>query len=77
LGHLDFSTPIFAYDMTFVASRAPITPKTDAEVSAALELRPQGRLVQALLDKAFESNDRWWAIQRLESKLGSSPPSPS
>jgi len=77
LGHLDFSTPIFAYDMAFVASRAPITPKTDAEVSAALELRPQGRLVQALLDKAYESNDRWWAIQRLESKLGPTPPSPS
>jgi SAM-dependent methyltransferase len=68
-GHIDFSNPIFPYDMTFVASRIPIVPKGDAEVCAALEKRPIGRLVQALLDKAYESNDRWWAVQRLEARL--------
>jgi SAM-dependent methyltransferase len=68
-GHLEFSNPIFPYDMTFVASRAPVTVQDDAAVSRALEKRPVGRLVQALLDKAYESNDRWWAMQRLEARL--------
>ena len=67
--HMDFSNPIFPYDMTFVASRVPIVPRDDNSVGAALEKKPVGRLVQALLDKAFESNDRWWAIQRLEATL--------
>jgi SAM-dependent methyltransferase len=66
--HIDFSNPIFPYDMAFVAGRNPIAIQDDAAVSAALEQRPLGRLVQALLDKAYESNDRWWAIQRLEGK---------
>jgi SAM-dependent methyltransferase len=68
-GHLDFSNPMFPYDMTFAAGRAPIAMQDDASVSRALEMRPVGRLVQALLDKAYESNDRWWAMQRLEAKL--------
>jgi SAM-dependent methyltransferase len=72
--HIDFSEPIFPYDMTFVASRLAIAPKDEGAVSAALEKRPVGRLVQALLDKAFESNDRWWAMQRLEARL--KPPGP-
>ena len=41
-------------------------------VESALAGRPVGRLVQALLDKAYESNDRAWAIKRLEARL---PPS--
>jgi SAM-dependent methyltransferase len=67
--HVAFSNPIFAYDMAFVASREPLAPRSDAEVGAALERTPSGRLVQALLDKAYESNDRWWAMQRLEAGL--------
>jgi SAM-dependent methyltransferase len=73
-GHIDFSNPIFPYDMTFVASREPVVAQDAAAVSRALEGRPVGRLVQALLDKDYESNDRWWAIQRLEERLNPKQP---
>ena len=63
---LDFSSPVYAYDMFFVASKDSLAPSGDAAVGAALSRRPVGRLVQALLDKAGESADRWWAIQRLK-----------
>lgn len=66
--HVAFENPIFAYDLFFTASRAPLPAHGDADIFAALAAAPTGRLVQALLDKAFESNDRWWAIQRLEGK---------
>lgn len=67
--HLDFSTPVYSYDMSFVASRSPLTIIDDALAVAALVRQPIGRLVQALLDKARESEDRWWAIQRLEGRV--------
>jgi SAM-dependent methyltransferase len=73
---LDFSDPVYSYDMAFVASRAGLPRQDPASIEAALEKHPAGRLVQALLDKAFESKDRWWAIQRLEAKLGLQPGSP-
>jgi 2-polyprenyl-3-methyl-5-hydroxy-6-metoxy-1,4-benzoquinol methylase len=58
--------PIFAYDLFFTASREPLPAHDEAAVAAALCAQPPtGRLVLALLDKAFESNDRWWEIQRL------------
>lgn len=63
--HLDFSNPVYSYDMAFVASREGIPEQQPSAIEASLECRPLGRLVQALLDKAYESNDRWWAIQRL------------
>jgi SAM-dependent methyltransferase len=66
---LDFSAPFYPYDMSFVASRAPLQAQDEASISAALQGRPVGRLVQALLDKAFESADRGWAIRRLEERL--------
>jgi 2-polyprenyl-3-methyl-5-hydroxy-6-metoxy-1,4-benzoquinol methylase len=66
---LDFSAPVYPYDMSFAASRAPIAPQEEASVGSALARRPVGRLVQALLDKAYESADRGWAIQRLETQL--------
>ncbi len=65
---LDFSAPVYSYDMSFVASRTPVTATDDAAVGETLGRRPVGRLVLALLDKARESADRWWAIQRLEGK---------
>jgi len=71
--HLDFSAPVYAYDMSFVASKGAIAVADDAAVEAALVRQPVGRLVQALLDKARESADRWWAIQRLENKLRPPP----
>jgi 2-polyprenyl-3-methyl-5-hydroxy-6-metoxy-1,4-benzoquinol methylase len=71
---LDFSNPVYAYDMSFVASRAPLRANDEASVAAALCAKPVGRLVLALLDKAYESNDRWWAIQRLGARLN--PPQP-
>ena len=71
---VEFFNPIFPYDMFFAASTAPIAPAADAAVTSALALNPVGRLVQALLDKDFESTDGWWAIQRLESKLTPQPP---
>jgi SAM-dependent methyltransferase len=71
--HVDFSNPVYAYDMSFAASRTRLAPVDDAAAEAALAGRPIGRLVQALLDKAYESNDRAWAIKRLEARL---PPAP-
>jgi SAM-dependent methyltransferase len=65
---VSFSNPVYAYDMSFVASRLKLEELGEAAVESALEDKPVGRLVQALLDKAFESTDRWWAIQRLEAQ---------
>jgi SAM-dependent methyltransferase len=65
---VDFSNPIFAYDMFFTASRSPLPAYSDGAVFEATSRHPTGRLAQALLDKAFESNDRWWEIQRLTGK---------
>ncbi len=74
--HLDFSNPVYPYDMSFAAARTAI-PAVDAEkMLAALERQPIGRLVQALLDIAYESNDRWWAIQRLQGQQNT-PPGPA
>ena len=66
--HLDFSNPIFPYDMFFTAIRSALPTHNDGAIAQATALHPVGRLAQALLDKAYESNDRWWAIQRLEEK---------
>jgi 2-polyprenyl-3-methyl-5-hydroxy-6-metoxy-1,4-benzoquinol methylase len=65
---LTFANPVYSYDMFFTASREKLPENSAEQVWAALSTRPQGRLVQALLDKAYESTDRWWAIQRLEGK---------
>jgi SAM-dependent methyltransferase len=65
--HLDFSNPVYSYDMSFVASQSPMVLADDASASAALLRSPTSRLVLALLDKARESADRWWAVQRLEA----------
>ncbi|HEY1793738.1 MAG TPA: class I SAM-dependent methyltransferase [Opitutaceae bacterium] len=69
---LEFSNPVFAYDMFLAASRGPLPVNDAGAVFRALSATPTGRLVQALLDKAFESKDRWWAMQRLEAKLNNS-----
>jgi 2-polyprenyl-3-methyl-5-hydroxy-6-metoxy-1,4-benzoquinol methylase len=65
---VDFSEPVYSYDMSFVASKDPIPLQPPASIQHALESHPAGRLVQALLDKAFESKDRWWAVKRLGGK---------
>lgn len=64
-----FAQPVYSYDLFFTASRGALRNLTDGEVSNALAARPVSRLVQALLDKAYESTDRWWAMQRLEAQL--------
>ncbi|HTL69043.1 MAG TPA: class I SAM-dependent methyltransferase [Lacunisphaera sp.] len=70
--HIGFENPIFAYDLFYTASRAPLPAHDGAAVAGALCAQPPaGRLVLALLDKAFESTDRWWEIQRLKAKLSS------
>ena len=62
-----FENPIFPYDQFYTASRQPLAQNDDQAVAAALCAQPPpARLVLALLDKAFESNDRWWEIQRLQ-----------
>jgi 2-polyprenyl-3-methyl-5-hydroxy-6-metoxy-1,4-benzoquinol methylase len=66
---VEFANPVYSYDMFFSASRIPLKPQDAAASVAALAARPQGRLVQALLDKAWESDDRGWAIRRLEDRL--------
>jgi SAM-dependent methyltransferase len=67
--HLDFSNPVYAYDMTFAASRSRLPAADKEAIEASLASRPIGRLVQALLDIAYESEDRAWAIKRLEARL--------
>ena len=63
-----FENPIFPYDLFYTASHLPLPVNTPEAIATALASQPTGRLVQALLDKSFESNDRWWAIQRLEKQ---------
>jgi hypothetical protein len=63
-----FANPVYSYDMFFTASAAPLAQHSTEEIWRALSRRPEGRMVQALLDKAAESTDRWWAIQRLEKQ---------
>ncbi len=65
-----FANPVFSYDLFFTASRAPLPRRTPEEVWAALNTRPEGRMVQALLDKAYESQDRWWALHRAQGTGG-------
>jgi SAM-dependent methyltransferase len=74
LPHVAFANPIFSYDLFLSASRSALPPIDEAALEAALSRRPVGRLVQALLDKAYESNDRLWAIKRLEARLDPRPP---
>ncbi len=69
LPHLEFGNPVYSYDMFFTASRQPLTRHSPPVIADALTARPTGRLVLALLDKAFESQDRWWAVQRLEAQI--------
>lgn len=66
---VEFANPVYSYDLFFTASRASLATQSDAAIATALSARPTGRLVQALLDKAYESTDRGWAIQRLEAQL--------
>ncbi len=63
-----FGNPVYAYDMAFTASRAPLSQQRAEAISTALSRSPSSRLIQALLDKAYESKDRWWAIQRALSE---------
>jgi hypothetical protein len=72
--HLEFSEPVYPYDMVFTASRSPLPAVDPATVESVLARLPVGRLVQALLDKAAESADRGWAIRRLEDPLKSRQP---
>jgi 2-polyprenyl-3-methyl-5-hydroxy-6-metoxy-1,4-benzoquinol methylase len=64
---VEFANPVYAYDQFFTAGTAAPVRRGDP---GALAGRPIGRLVLALLDKAAESTDRGWAIQRLEARLG-------
>ncbi len=49
--HIYFEPAIFShYDMFVVVSRKALTSHSDAEIFKALSARPEGRLVQALLD---------------------------
>jgi 2-polyprenyl-3-methyl-5-hydroxy-6-metoxy-1,4-benzoquinol methylase len=66
---LSFENPIFSYDLFFTASRSALCENSPTEIAAALSTQPTSRLVLALLDKAYESNDRWWAMQRMEAQL--------
>jgi 2-polyprenyl-3-methyl-5-hydroxy-6-metoxy-1,4-benzoquinol methylase len=66
---LEFANPVYSYDLFFTAARAPLATHAAEKIAAALAAQPTGRLVQALLDKAAESTDRGWAIQRLETAL--------
>jgi SAM-dependent methyltransferase len=62
---LEFAHPVYAYDQFFTASAAPLAVRDADALAAALATTPAGRLVLALLDKAYESEDRAWAIRRL------------
>lgn len=61
-----FENPIFPYDLFYTASRSALPEHSPDAIAGALVAQPTGRLVLALLDKSYESTDRWWAIKRLE-----------
>ncbi len=67
--HLQFENPVYAYDLFFPASKTALPVNPPEAVASALSAQPTGRLVLALLDKAYESTDRWWEIQRLNERL--------
>ena len=71
---LAFANPVYAYDLFFTASRETLPVLPPEAGAEALASSPSGRLVLALLDKARESTDRWWAIQRLEKDLSTRGP---
>jgi SAM-dependent methyltransferase len=54
LGQIEFLTPIFDYDMYFVASRGTLERREPEVVAEHLKARAASRLVLALLDKAVE-----------------------
>jgi 2-polyprenyl-3-methyl-5-hydroxy-6-metoxy-1,4-benzoquinol methylase len=65
-----FENPIFPYDLFFTASRQPLPQNSSETIAASLSAQPPpARLVLALLDKAFEANDRGWEIERLKARL--------
>lgn len=64
-----FRNPVYSYDMYFTASKAPLPLLNREEQATNLSSSPQSRMILALLDKAFESTDRAWAIKRLEAQL--------
>jgi 2-polyprenyl-3-methyl-5-hydroxy-6-metoxy-1,4-benzoquinol methylase len=51
-----FESPMFDYDMYFVASRTPQPRNSDEKVAAHLLSTSSTRLIQVLLDKAAETN---------------------
>ncbi|EGJ30190.1 MULTISPECIES: class I SAM-dependent methyltransferase [Moorena] len=53
---MQFEQQLFKYDMFFVASRQPLVPYTDEQISDSLLKSPSGRMVQALLDKSSDFN---------------------
>jgi 2-polyprenyl-3-methyl-5-hydroxy-6-metoxy-1,4-benzoquinol methylase len=69
--HLAFANPVYSYDLFFTAARQPLKLGDDTAIADNLGRGQISRLVLALLDKAYESTDRWWAIQRLEQQLKS------
>ncbi len=65
LGNLRFETPLFPYDMLFVAGREPIPNHGGEAVAEALCRTPDGRLALALLDLA----DRAEAAEERAARL--------
>jgi 2-polyprenyl-3-methyl-5-hydroxy-6-metoxy-1,4-benzoquinol methylase len=65
LATMEWLPPVYSYDHYVVASEAPLVVRTRDEVAAALQTKREGRMVLALLDKAYESQDRWWEVERL------------
>ncbi|WP_161940572.1 class I SAM-dependent methyltransferase, partial [Rhodanobacter thiooxydans] len=55
--HIQFEPAIFAhYDMFFAVSRMPLQVNTPAQIEAALEASPGGRMVLAMLDMKDQYN---------------------
>jgi 2-polyprenyl-3-methyl-5-hydroxy-6-metoxy-1,4-benzoquinol methylase len=72
LPHVAFIPALFPYDMAYLAGRAPLpAPASSAEISAALERSPGGRIVQALLDKDNEAAGLRAEVERLQKSLAS------
>ncbi len=56
LSVLEFKSALFPYDMYVVVSRQPVLQYTEDQITASLMASPSGHLVQALLDKACETD---------------------
>ncbi len=64
---IEYYEPVYSYDCACTASATPLPNHPREAVAQHLLATPTARLALALLDKAYEARDHWWAWQRARS----------